>query len=60
MITLFPSGFDQRHRRRCARDCKVYFQKFNISNRLRRMRELGDPRRHRISRAATAMRALVA
>jgi len=31
-----------------ARDCKVYSQKFNISNCLRPMRELRDPQRHRI------------
>jgi hypothetical protein len=38
MIPLFPSGIDQRDHSRCARDCKVYFQKFNVGNRLRRMR----------------------
>jgi hypothetical protein len=48
MITLFPSGFDQHHRRRCARDCKVYFQKFNVGHRLRGMRALCDPAAHRM------------
>ena len=48
MITLFPSGIGQRDHSRCARDCKVYFQKFNVGNRLKRMRALRHPLRQRI------------
>src|SRR5260370_6609886 len=43
MVPLLPSGIEQRDHSRCARDCKGYFEKFNVGNRLRRMRALRDP-----------------
>jgi hypothetical protein len=43
MITPYPSGRDKPDHLLWLRDCKVYFQKFNVDHRLRGMRAACDP-----------------